>query len=145
MKSVSVTVQGVNDRGYIAHVRNESPNTTICLRNSPRAGSRKINLIDGPFLIVLRQDSFSPQIIDVGPPEKDKVFSLIVEKRDYYDQPTVKLIDVNDTVKCALYRRCAGGGISFVLAVGDTDDSVSVSSVRKHQLYGAMQAFEPVF
>ena len=145
MKSVSVNVQGVNGRGYVAHVRNEPQNTAICLRNSPRVGSREINLIDGPFLVVLGQDSFSPQIVDVGPTEKDRVFSLIVEKGDCYDQPTVKLIDVNDAVRCALYRQCAGGGNSFVLAVGDTDDSVSISSVRDHQLYGAMQAFEPVF
>jgi len=144
MKSVTVNVQGINGLGYIAHVRNEPVDMAICLRNSPKVGSREIDLIDGPFLVVLEQERFSPQIIDVGPKEKDKIFSLIVEKEDYYDQPTVKLMDVNGTVKCALYRQCAGGGNSFVLAVGDTDDSVSLSSVKRHQPYGAMQAFEPI-
>jgi len=96
-------------------------------------------------LIVLGQDNFSPQIVDVGPTGKDKVFSLIVEKNDYYDQPMVKLIKGNNAVKCALYRQCTGGGNSFVLAVGDTEDSISIASVKKHQLYGEMQAFERVF
>ena len=145
MKNVSINVQGVNNRGYIAYVVNEPPNAAICLRNSPRIGSREINLIDGPFLIVLGQDNFSPQIVDVGPTGKDKVFSLIVEKNDYYDQPMVKLIKGNNAVKCALYRQCTGGGNSFVLAVGDTEDSISIASVKKHQLYGEMQAFERVF
>ncbi len=146
MKSISVNVQGVNDREYIAHIRNEPVNTAISLRNSHAEGSREIHLKDGPFLVILAQDSFIPQVIDVGPNIENKVFSFIIEKNHPYNQPTIKLIiGVDSAIKCALYRQRAGGGNSFVLAVGDSDDAVSVASVKKHQKHGAMQAFERIF
>ena len=145
MKSISVNVQGVNDREYIAHIRNETVNTAISLRNSPAEGSREIHLVDGPFLVILTRDSFIPQVIDVGPDEENKVFSFIIEKNHPYSQPTIKLIGCDSTIKCALYRQCTGGGNSFVLAVGDSDDSVSVTSVKTHQKHGTMQAFERIF
>ena len=141
--SISINVQGIGNRGYTAHVTSSFTEAAVFLKNSPEEGYRRICLKDGLFLIVLTQDNFTPQIIDVGPLMGNKLFSIIVEKNHSYNQPEIKLADIDTAIKCVLYRQRAGGGNLFVLAIGDDDDAVSIAAVKSHQ-QGVMLAFDPI-
>lgn len=142
MKTVSIAVQGVNERKLtVAIERKDETSAPISLRTLDKTNETSISLLtDGVFGITLVANSFAPQRIDIKE-DQTTIFKILVEKATEYDQPRVKLSDIVQGVVCALYRCCSGGGNAFVLAIGRTEQDVSLQSVQEHQALGKMQAF----
>lgn len=142
MKTVSINVQGVDNRNLMACITNDNP--AVYLRNLENREVNNINLGNGTFLIVFKRQIFPSQSIAIRANSND-LFAIMLEKDRTNGSPNVKLARISDDIKYALYRSRAGGGDSYVLAVGDNAGEVSVSAVQAHQLHGKMQAYIPVF
>jgi hypothetical protein len=56
----------------------------------------------------------------------------------------VRVVDVIDEIKASLYYPRMGGGNFFVLAIGDSEEQVSVDSVKKQQKGGQTQTYMQV-
>jgi hypothetical protein len=72
------------------------------------------------------------------------LFTVTVSKDHVYSQPTIRLNDING-IQAALYHQRAGGGNSFVLAIDDTPQGVSLQAVKAQQRYGHMLAYTRVW
>ena len=139
MKTVSIAVQGVGSRDLTATI--DSRTAPISFRTMSTKNASSVPLVDGVFGITLAKAEFPSQEIDVKNSQSQViVFKILIQKSEY-DQPVVALSNIQDPIKCALYRRCSGGGNAFVLAIGDRLEDVSLQSVQEHQFMGKMQAF----
>ncbi len=137
MNSISINVQGINGRQFIAQVI-ETNNPVISLRNTleNRSGSNSISLTkDGVFTVILNKETFEQQSVKIEDFEHKKILCYIaIEKSDFNCQPKIKLIKGTlDNIHCSLCRQRAGGGNAFIFTMGDTTDSVSLQTVINNQ------------
>lgn len=142
MKTISIKLQGVGEKNLTASIVNVDH--SIGLRNSKikaREGVSSIALTEGVFSIVLRCAVFPPQLINIKD-SNENLFTITVEKDRANGQPKTTMSRAGN-ISGELYRQCAGGGNSFILAIGD--ENIPISVVQSKLPYGSMQAFVPAF
>lgn len=111
-----------------------SEDSPVKLLGKKRVEETSLPITDDAFRVVLNQDSFEPCTIAIKNYVTDKKLVDVVIERTHQDSPPkIRLSNQMPGLKYALYRPMAGGGIRFVLAIGETDSDVSMQAVKSRQ------------
>jgi hypothetical protein len=88
------------------------------------------------------------QTINVRTLSPSREFFTINIRKDYIDNPptvtTLSTVEPEADLRYRIYTSLLGGGSAFVIAIGRTDEEVSVACVKKYQEYGDMQTYLPL-
>jgi hypothetical protein len=100
-----------------------------------------VDVSEAPLRLVLKQDCFKEQCIKIQTATPAADFVTVFIKKEF-DYPEIKMVSNPNKVKHAsLYKTRVGGGDSFVIAIGNTNDDVSMEKVRSVQKDGKKQIY----
>jgi hypothetical protein len=125
---------------------NITDNTTLAVDDGNKESSNATieKQSNNEICIVMKKNTFPEQNIRVKKTSSREVIFDLKVKRDHADNPpivTISNAEGSDNVKSSLYRSITGGGNSFVVAVGNTANDVSIASIKKQQAHGEMQVY----